>query len=51
MNVDVEGIVFTDEMRADVEGIVLAEKLKDRLYVGALLTLAVLAAGVLAVLL
>jgi hypothetical protein len=50
MNVHVEGMVLTDEMRLDVEGIVLAEKLKSRLYVGFLLTLAVFAAGVLAIL-
>jgi hypothetical protein len=50
MIAEVEGSVLTEEMRADIEGIVLAEKLKGRLWVGFLLTLAVFAAGVLAIL-
>jgi hypothetical protein len=50
MIAEVEGSVLTEEMRADIEGIVLAEKLKGRLWIGFLLTLAVFAAGVLAIL-
>jgi hypothetical protein len=50
MIAEVEGSILTEEMRADVEGIVLIEKLKGRLCVGFLLTLAVFAAGVLAIL-